>query len=681
MEEEQMPQEQVGNEGMNAASSFVNQGRNMGAHAVNGVKKGSDLINNYRDKKNDQEKEKTNPEGPQGKKDNGFDNGQKNNEMPKKKEETPNNSGKSLATGNMPKNNKDSSLLKQSDNKLKKARNKIPSRKKSGLGSNQSFGNKNKEANKNTDAGRNPATGIGPKNNLNSNSNTKEKNDSENSTDQIKDKGKNIAKKGAKQAGKAVAKGIKKLWRMIPIVIRMYIIIGVALFFLVFMLLFIIFGGTIAVAEEESRLSSNACFSSSGSSNLISFLNGWEGDEGTCTVNGKDGYLAADTNDGKITIGHGVTSQDEINADYIKTYIDQNNWGEYFKRTEGPYYVDAGDCVPKEVIDSIQIYAIEERYGKSVDKSIEQSGMDITSFQRDALISFEYNLGSGATRLLDAYKAGSYEGLWNVMKEYTKSGGRVLDGLKKRRKGEFSLFVTGNYDDAFYDRSLENYDTYNPNEYVVATGSSGSLMSNACVNTANGEGLATDPSTGFIMRTARPLRTNSFYYYQDENNYGRYLEGECAMYATARAQEVLASIGSSKTWTSNTNGGSFCSSDSSNNFKKSYDYTKPKQGAIISWGNNGGNHVAVVEKVNSDGSILISEMYVSLGVYATRDNAHAHLWETGAYYNASTNQYDRKYNCEANNSGCFQTQTLSTDKIRSYYGGGADFTCYIYLVE
>ena len=96
--------------------------------------------------------------------------------------------------------------------------------------------------------------------------------------------------------------------------------------------------------------------------------------------------------------------------------------------------------------------------------------MTLTQYQKDALTSFNYNLGTGYTEnLIAAYANGGYEGLWNYMKQFYHSNGRELDGLRKRRKAEFALFVTGDYTDQglFYMRGLDNYDDYD-SENVMA---------------------------------------------------------------------------------------------------------------------------------------------------------------------------------------------------------------------
>ena len=213
--------------------------------------------------------------------------------------------------------------------------------------------------------------------------------------------------------------------------------------------------------------SSSLCNTSSSTANLITFLDAFEGSGSYCD-NG-NGYLAYDGNDNTITIGHGVTNF-LIGSNYATNYINQNNWGEYFHSRNGTYYINEGDCLPTSVIDQLKLYSIEVNYAAPIERYAEAYGVTLTQYQKDALTSFNYNLGTGYTEnLIAAYANGGYEGLWNYMKQFYHSNGRELDGLRKRRKAEFALFVTGDYTDQglFYMRGLDNYDDYD-SENVMA---------------------------------------------------------------------------------------------------------------------------------------------------------------------------------------------------------------------
>jgi len=61
----------------------------------------------------------------------------------------------------------------------------------------------------------------------------------------------------------------------------------------------------------------------------------------------------------------------------------------------------------------------------------------------DALVSWVYNLGNGnltSSTMLKVLNAGEYEGVPAQIKRWNKAGGKVLDGLVRRREAEALLF-------------------------------------------------------------------------------------------------------------------------------------------------------------------------------------------------------------------------------------------------
>jgi len=71
--------------------------------------------------------------------------------------------------------------------------------------------------------------------------------------------------------------------------------------------------------------------------------------------------------------------------------------------------------------------------------------VDITRGQRDALISFSYNLGSGAlakSALLKKLNAGDNAGACAEFAKWNKAGGKVLRGLTIRRAKEAAMFAS-----------------------------------------------------------------------------------------------------------------------------------------------------------------------------------------------------------------------------------------------
>jgi lysozyme len=70
----------------------------------------------------------------------------------------------------------------------------------------------------------------------------------------------------------------------------------------------------------------------------------------------------------------------------------------------------------------------------------------LTNSQKDALISFVYNVGCSAfqkSTLLRLLNAGNYDDAAKQFPRWNKAGGVVLDGLTKRRKAEMALFLSG----------------------------------------------------------------------------------------------------------------------------------------------------------------------------------------------------------------------------------------------
>jgi lysozyme len=69
--------------------------------------------------------------------------------------------------------------------------------------------------------------------------------------------------------------------------------------------------------------------------------------------------------------------------------------------------------------------------------------VSLEQHQYDALCSFIYNLGGtnfGKSTLLKRINAGDFEGAANEFPKWNKAGGKVLNGLTRRRKQEQKLF-------------------------------------------------------------------------------------------------------------------------------------------------------------------------------------------------------------------------------------------------
>ena len=64
--------------------------------------------------------------------------------------------------------------------------------------------------------------------------------------------------------------------------------------------------------------------------------------------------------------------------------------------------------------------------------------------QFDAMVSWVYNLGAGnlkASTLLKVLNAGDYAGVSAQIMRWNKAGGKVLEGLTRRRQAEADLFA------------------------------------------------------------------------------------------------------------------------------------------------------------------------------------------------------------------------------------------------
>ena len=213
------------------------------------------------------------------------------------------------------------------------------------------------------------------------------------------------------------------------------------------------------VETKEIDYKSSFCSTSTDDANLITFVTNLEGHTDYC--DGGNGYKGENIGDGTVSVGPGVTNH-LLATSSVAGYITSNGWGNYFTKSGNSYRVNVGDCVPVSVVDKIKVYALESIFATPIDTAAAQNGISLTQYQRDALTSFNYNVGAGYTEsLVKAFATGSYEGLWNYMKEFYKTSG-FEEGLKKRRKAEFALFVTGDYTDEgkFYDRTITNYDDY-----------------------------------------------------------------------------------------------------------------------------------------------------------------------------------------------------------------------------
>ena len=102
--------------------------------------------------------------------------------------------------------------------------------------------------------------------------------------------------------------------------------------------------------------------------------------------------------------------------------------------------VKLGDICSQEQADKwlVQEYDAFEKKVRALVK------VPVTANQLGALVSFAYNIGTGAlgsSTLLKKLNAGDYVGAAGQFARWDKAGGRILAGLTKRRAAEAALFL------------------------------------------------------------------------------------------------------------------------------------------------------------------------------------------------------------------------------------------------
>lgn len=97
------------------------------------------------------------------------------------------------------------------------------------------------------------------------------------------------------------------------------------------------------------------------------------------------------------------------------------------------------DVFPEMIItreEALEILAKDiERFEKAVNKL----NLNLNQNQFDSLVSFSFNLGEGCLKTL--VKGRTLQQIADAILKYNKAGGKVLNGLTKRRKAERELFL------------------------------------------------------------------------------------------------------------------------------------------------------------------------------------------------------------------------------------------------
>lgn len=181
------------------------------------------------------------------------------------------------------------------------------------------------------------------------------------------------------------------------------------------------------------------------------YLHQWEGHEGISADGTK--YRVGDDGAGHPTVGYGV---DIYNSGYLNRFL------------AAGYDVSMGAYIDKDFVDTIEDEEIQSKL-QGIEK--ETAGLNLTIYQKYALLSRAYNCGTaGALKSRngktfvqaynaywnqerdDEYKVTPNEGMYShslfttYMNKPDTSGGKTLNGLVKRRRSEWILFKTGYYD-------------------------------------------------------------------------------------------------------------------------------------------------------------------------------------------------------------------------------------------
>ena len=328
--------------------------------------------------------------------------------------------------------------------------------------------------------------------------------------------------------------------------------------------------------------SSNQCcgssYSASNSGSLLNFLGIFEGGTGSsyqCTTSsGQSGYTVYNHGD-KNTVGPGVTT------DYLPG-------------------ITVGQCVAKTTVEDGVKRALDSKR-----KMIKSTfiNANLNQYQEDAMTSMAYNGCGGYFKgIATAAEKDSLSEVWSAMKGCT-NGGTL--GLQRRRKAEFALYVTGDYNvaDSYKSKtwSASEYDDYD-SDGVIAKKTSGT-SSNSCTPTSGA-------SSNAVMSTAIK-ELDAWSNYSSNNEYctaikkylnscglGQTVDEYCAGFVTYVLKEsgAFESVGLPKT---TCNVGNFKNPTVGKLYDSGGSYI-PKPGDLfITKGSSGSDygHIGLVEKV------------------------------------------------------------------------------------
>ena len=101
--------------------------------------------------------------------------------------------------------------------------------------------------------------------------------------------------------------------------------------------------------------------------------------------------------------------------------------------------VEEGDTISKDQAEEMLVEELHE-YENYVNEYV---NVALSQNQFDALVSWVYNLGPAnlkASTMLKVLNSGKYEDVPAQIKRWNKAGGKVLEGLIRRREAEACLF-------------------------------------------------------------------------------------------------------------------------------------------------------------------------------------------------------------------------------------------------
>ena len=102
--------------------------------------------------------------------------------------------------------------------------------------------------------------------------------------------------------------------------------------------------------------------------------------------------------------------------------------------------VQEGDICSLEKAEHLLQRELEEEYEKYINELVT---VPMNQCQFDALVSWVYNLGPANLKkssMLRVLNEGKYEEVPAQIKRWNKAGGKVLDGLIRRREAEAEMF-------------------------------------------------------------------------------------------------------------------------------------------------------------------------------------------------------------------------------------------------